>query len=120
MSKLGMRCLRLVVMVGGLCLVPAIWAAHVNAHALNTSKTKSAKVNETQHTKRRMRHLARSRSATVHRAGGASVTRASVGGSRHRYHERFFMSSFAEGITGGDLTEAQNPVVPHSTLQAFA
>jgi len=119
MSKLGMRCLRLVVMVGGLCLVPAIWAAHVNPHALNTSKSKSAKVNETQHTKRRMRHLARSRSTTVHRTTGASVTRASVGGSRHRYHERFFMSSFAEGITGGDLTEGEDPVVRQAAIDAL-
>ncbi len=119
MSKLGTRCLRLVVMVGGLCLAPAIWAAHVNPHALNTSKSKSSKVNETQHTKRRMRHLARSRSATVHRTGSASVTRASVGGSRHRYHERFFMSSFAEGITGGDVTEGEDPVVRQAAIDAL-
>ena len=119
MSKLGTRCLRLVVMVGGLCLAPATWAAHVNPHAVNTSKAKSAKVNETQHTKRRMRHLARSRSTTVHRTSGARVTRASVGGSRHRYHERFFMSSFAEGITGGDLTEGEDPVVRQAAIDAL-
>src|SRR5229473_863312 len=119
MSKLGMRCLRLVVMVGGLCLAPAIWAAHVNPHALNTSKSKSSKVNETQHTKRRMRHLARSRSTNVHRTSGASVTRASVGASRHRYHERFFMSSFAEGITGGDVTEGEDPVVRQAAIDAL-
>jgi len=100
-------------------LAPAMWAAHVNPHALNTSKSKSAKVNETQHTKRRMRHLARSRSTSVHRTSGASVTRASVSSSRHRYHERFFMSSFAEGITGGDLPEGEDPVVRQAAIDAL-
>ncbi|HWY21274.1 MAG TPA: penicillin-binding transpeptidase domain-containing protein [Candidatus Acidoferrum sp.] len=118
MSKLGMRCLRLVVMVGGMCFAPAMWAAHVNPHALNNSKSKSAKVNETQHTKRRMRHLARSRNTTVH-TSSTRLTRASVSGSRHRYHERFFMSSFAEGITGGDVTEGEDPVVRQAAIDAL-
>ena len=53
-------------------------------------KTKSQKVSETQRTRRRMHHLARSR--------GANVQRVSVGTRRHRYYERFTRSSFAEGI----------------------
>jgi penicillin-binding protein 2 len=136
MSKLGMRTLRLVMVVGGLYLAPALWAAHVNPHALNTSKSKSSKVSETQHTKRRMRHLARGRSTTVHSASTrgtlahatpvrpsavhrGSVTRASLSSSRHRYHERFFMSSFAEGLTSGDLTEGEDPVVRQAAMDAL-
>jgi len=119
MFKLGTRCLRLVVMVGGLCLAPAIWAAHVNPHAPNTSKSKSTKPNESQRTRRRMRHLARSRSTTVHSTNGSRVTRASVSRSRHRYHERFFMSSFADGITGGDVTEGEDPVVRQAAIDAL-
>src|SRR5271168_2498629 len=65
MSKLGARFLRLAVMVAGLGLAPAMWAAHVNPHALNTSKPKSTKLSESQRTRRRMRHLANSRS-TAH------------------------------------------------------
>jgi len=101
-----------------MCFAPAMWAAHVNPHALNNSKSKSAKVNETQHTKRRMRHLARSRNTTVH-TSSTRLTRASVSGSRHRYHERFFMSSFAEGITGGDVTEGEDPVVRQAAIDAL-
>ena len=121
MSK-GTRYLRLLVMVGGLLWTPGIWAAHVDPHALNTSKSKSAKkVSETQHTRRRMRHLARGRASTTHRA---TVMRASVTGvradrHRHRYHERFFMSSFAAGISAGDLTDGEDPVVRQAALDAL-
>jgi penicillin-binding protein 2 len=115
MSKLGRGCLRLVVMVGSLLWTPGLFAAHVNPHTL-TNKSKSAKVSETQHTKRRMRHLARSRSTTAH---SGSVTRASVSSSRHRYHERFFVSSFAEGITGADVTGGEDPVVRQAAIDAL-
>jgi cell division protein FtsI/penicillin-binding protein 2 len=116
MCKLGTRYLRLVVIVGGLLLAPGMWAAHVNPHALNTSKSKSPKLSESQRTRRRMRHLASSRS-TGGRSG--SLTRASVSSSRHRYHERFFMSSFAEGITGGDITEGEDSVVRQAAIDAL-
>ncbi len=66
MSKLGTRCLRLVVMVGALLFAPGMWAAHVNPHTLNPPKSKSAKVSESQRTRRRMRHLASSHSTAVH------------------------------------------------------
>lgn len=116
MSKWGPRTLRLVVIVGGLCLAPAVWAAHVNPHALNAGKSKSTRVSETQRTRRRMRHLARARSASSH---GASLTRASVPSSRRRYHERFYMSSFAEGIAAGDITEGEDPVVRQAAMDAL-
>jgi penicillin-binding protein 2 len=141
MFKLGTRCLRLFVMVGGLLSAPGMWAAHVNPHTLNPPKSKSTKVSESQRTRRRMHHLAASRSTTArsttaHSTGvrgtavhGTAVhstishqttlTRASVSRSRHTYHERFFMSSFAEGITGGDVTDGEDPVVRQAAIDAL-
>ena len=123
MSKLGTRYFRLVVGVAGLLLVPAMWAAHVSTHAL-TSKSKSSKVSETQRTRRRMRHLAHGRS-TVSRKSASATThsailiRTSTSNRRHTYHERFFMSSFAEGLTGGDLTDGEDPVVRQAAIDAL-
>jgi cell division protein FtsI/penicillin-binding protein 2 len=115
-------------MVGGLLFAPGMWAAHVNPHPLNPPKSKSTKVSESQRTKRRMRHLASSHSTAVHSASqtaargtaspSASLTRASARRS-HRYHERFFVSSFAEGITGGDVTEGEDPVVRQAAIDAL-
>jgi penicillin-binding protein 2 len=156
MSKLGTRGLRLVVIVGGLLLAPGVWAAHVNPHTLNPSKSKSTKVSESQHTRRRMRHLAASRSTTArsaaaHSTGGSGITahstavhgtaahssavhstavhgtitrkttltRASASPLQHRYHERFYMSSFAEGLTGGDITDGEDPVVRQAAIDAL-
>ncbi|MGA2377100.1 MAG: penicillin-binding transpeptidase domain-containing protein [Candidatus Sulfotelmatobacter sp.] len=144
MFKWETRCLRLVVVVGGLLLAPAMWAAHVNPHTLNT-KTKSRKVSESQRTRRRMRHLASGRGTAVrrptslgsaslgtssHSAGttshsaststqGASLRRASVSTSHHRYHERFFVSSFAEDIAAGDITAGEDPVVRQAAMDAL-
>src|SRR5580698_1036501 len=145
MFKSGTRCLRLVVIVGGLLIAPAMWAAHVNPHPLNPNKPKSRKVSESQRTRRRMRHLASGRSTAVrrptslssaslgttshsagttsHSAGTstqtASLMRASVGASRRRYHERFFVSSFADSIAAGDVTEGEDPVVRQAALDAL-
>jgi len=132
MSKWGTRFLRLGLIVGGLCLAPAMWAAHIDTHTLNAHK-KSTKVSETQHTKGRMRHLARSRSAAGHTTAGhtmshravasahpTTLTRASVTTARHRYHgERFYMSSFADGLTAGDNTEGEDPVVRQAAIDAL-
>ncbi|HYM78021.1 MAG TPA: penicillin-binding transpeptidase domain-containing protein [Candidatus Dormibacteraeota bacterium] len=85
------------------------WAAHINTHA--PTKSKSQKVSETARTRRRMHHLARSRSATVKPV--------SVSTRRHRYHERFHMSSFAEDITSGDVTTGEDPVVRQAAVDAL-
>jgi penicillin-binding protein 2 len=128
MSKVGTRLLRLVVIAAVLGLVPAVFAAHVNPRSLSPSKSKTTnrKVSESQHTRRRLRHLASShsttaRSTTVGSASAhrASFTRTSVTSSHHRYHERFFMSSFADGITGGDITDGEDPVVRQAAIDAL-
>src|SRR5579871_2543780 len=84
------------------------WAAHINTHT--PTKSKSQKVSESAHTRRRYRHLARSHSATVR---SASLTR------RHHYYERFHMSSFAEDITNGDITTGEDPVVRQAAIDAL-
>lgn len=141
MSNSGTRYPRLVLLVTAFLAVPSLWAAHVNPHALNTSKSKSTKLSESQRTKRRMRHLARARStngrAVSHTVGTSShstlnrvstlgvsttrlsTTRVSASNRRHTYHERFFMSSFAEGISSSDVTEGEDPVVRQAAIDAL-
>jgi len=109
------RYFRLGLMVAALFLAPAMWAAHVSTHPLNSNKPKSAKVSESQHTRRRMRHLAHGRSTGAR----VSPNRASASNTRHRYHERFFMSSFAAGITGGDVTDGEDSVVRQAAVDAL-
>jgi len=85
------------------------WAAHITTHAPNKSKS-ARKISETQHTRRRLHHLARSR---------AAVTPVSVSTRRHRYHERFRMSSFADDIAAGDLTAGEDPIVRQAAIDAL-
>lgn len=110
-KMLGKSLLRLVVTFA-VCLPlgEASWAAHISTHA--PAKSKSQKINETQHTRRRMHHLARSRAATVHRVSTTTHR-------RHHYYERFSMSSFASDITNGDLTGGEDPVVRQAAIDAL-
>jgi penicillin-binding protein 2 len=88
------------------------WAVHVNTstHPQTKAKAPARKISETQRTRRRMHHLARSRSA--------NLTRASVS-TRRRSYERFHMSSFAEGIAAGDITTGEDPVVRQAAIDAL-
>jgi penicillin-binding protein 2 len=90
-------------------LAGASFAAHINTHS--SAKSKSQKINETVHTRRRIHHLARSRSP--------HLTTASVRARRHRYYERFYMSSYAEDIGTGDITGGEDPVVRRAALDAL-
>ena len=85
------------------------WAAHVATHT--TTKSKSQKISETTRTRRRLHHLARSRSATI--------TNVSVSTLRRRYHERFHMSSFAEDLTNGDVITGEDPIVRQAAVDAL-
>ena len=111
MAKQGKRILRLVVaLIGCVSMIDIAWAANVNTHVLHP-KSKSQKVSETARTRRRQHHLARSR--------GATITRASVRTRRHRYYERFTMSSFANEVTEGDITGGEDPVVRQAAIDAL-
>src|ERR1700716_4344715 len=112
MSKQGTRILRLAfALITCLSLAGLSWAAHVNTHALNSGKSKSQKINEGPRTRRRLHRLARSRSARV--------TRTSIHTRRHRYYERFSMSSFASGISEGDITAGEDPIVRQAAIDAL-
>ena len=107
MSK-GTSLFRLILgLVVGLPLTGVSWAAHIT-HTPTKSKTQSQKVSESQHTRRRYHHLARSRSAVV-----TTVS------THRRYHERFHMSSFAEDIGTGDLTTGEDTVVRQAAVDAL-
>jgi penicillin-binding protein 2 len=101
----------LTVLLTCLPLVGVSFAAHINTSTHSTTKSKSQRISESQHTRRRLHHLAHSRSATV--------TTVSVSTRRHRWHERFSMSSFAEDITAGDITTGEDPVVRRAAVDAL-
>jgi cell division protein FtsI/penicillin-binding protein 2 len=108
----GPSLFRLILAVAFLACLPLAspsWAAHITTHA--TSKSKSQKISESQRTRRRLHHLARSRSA--------SATRVSTTTHRRRYYERFHMSSFAEDVTAGDTTAGEDPVVRQAAVDAL-
>ena len=86
------------------------WAAHINTNTSSKSKSQK-KVSENTRTRRRIHRLARSR--------GAKVRKASVKTRRHRYYERFHMSSFADDIADGDITAGEDPVVRQAAIDAL-
>jgi penicillin-binding protein 2 len=105
--------LRLLFLAGVLFALTALGdAANVNARAL-TGKSKAQKVSESQRARRRMSHLARSRSVTT------ASRRTAVHHRRHRYYERFYTSSFAEDITEGDVVTGEDPVVRQAAIDAL-
>ncbi len=98
-------------------------AASVNPPAL-TRHSKTRKVTENQHARRRMRTLARSRAPRSHFAATPAPTPTAArmlakGRHRHRYSERFYTSSFATDITEGDLTGGEDPVVRAAAIEAL-
>ena len=85
------------------------WAAHINTH----TPTKSKKVSETPRTRRRIHHLAKSRTAKVTRVSATTTHR------RRRYYERFHMSSFAEDVSAGDITAGEDATVRQAAIDAL-
>jgi cell division protein FtsI/penicillin-binding protein 2 len=101
--------LRLVLaLVVCLPLVGMSWAAHINTH----TPTKSKKVSETPRTRRRMHHLAKSRTARVTRVSTTTHR-------RRRYYERFHMSSFAEDVAASDVTAGEDAIVRQAAIDAL-
>ena len=103
---------RLILAVAFLACLPLAslsWAAHITTRT--TSKSKSQKISESQRTRRRLHHLARSSSV--------GVTRVSTNTHRRRHYERFHMSSFVEDVTAGDVTAGEDPVVRQAAVDAL-
>ena len=86
-------------------------AATVSTRSLTSRKSKSQKISETQHARRRMRRLAHSRAVTA-------TTHSSLH-RRHRYYERFYTSSFAQDITERDVTAGEDPTVRDAAIDAL-
>ena len=108
MPKKGLVALLSVVLIIAGALTEVGSAATVNTKPLTTTKSKSQKVSETPHARRRMHHLARTHATT-------STTRV----HRRRYYERFSASSFAEGTTEGDITAGEDPIVRQAAIDAL-
>jgi penicillin-binding protein 2 len=112
MSKRGRSIIRIaLIVVFALLLQQSGIAASVNTRPLTSRKSKSQKISEGQHARRRMSRLARSRAPRLH-----VVHRR---GRRHRYYERFYMSSFAQDISEGDLASGEDPVVRQAAVDAL-
>ena len=107
-KRLSLFRLILVAFLACLPLASLSWGAHITTHS--PSKSKSQKISETQRTRRRLHHLARSHSVVV--------TAASIH-HRRRYRERFRMSSFAEDVAAGDMTGGEDPVVRQAAVEAL-
>ncbi len=95
-----------------LVVCPAGIAATVSTHSLTSHKSKSQKISESQHARRRMRHLAHARAAV------APTTSASLH-RRHRYYERFYTSSFAQDVTEGDVMAGEDAIVRDAAIDAL-
>jgi cell division protein FtsI/penicillin-binding protein 2 len=109
MFEQGKQLIRLIgTVVACLSLVGMSFAAHVNTTP-NSSKSKSQKISESQRTRKRLHHLAHSRSASV----------TSGGMHRRRYRERFRVSSFANDVTEGDITAGEDPSVRQAAIDAL-
>ena len=126
MSKQGNAIHVVGAVLAALALAPLSFAAHVNPRTLNPKPKTTQKVNESQHTRRRMRHLAHSRStssrvAAVHAANlsKTTVAKSPAAPRHHVYRERFYMNSFADGLTLGDITEGEDPVVRQAAIDAL-
>jgi penicillin-binding protein 2 len=118
----------LVACIISLPLAGVSWAAHINTSThTQAKKSPSSKISESQHTRRRLHHLAHARttvgatSARATSAGAASIRATSVSATtrRRRSYERFYMSSFAEDITTGDITTGEDPVVRQAAIDAL-
>ena len=101
---------RLALIVGlALLLEASSIAASVNTRSLTTRKAPT--VSESQHAKKRMRTLAKGR-ARAPRTRAARIR-------RRRNFERFYTSSFADGIADGDVTAGEDPVVRQAAIEAL-
>jgi penicillin-binding protein 2 len=122
MSK-GTSLFRLIFAFPAACLLAlplagVSWAAHINTSAHPPAKkSPSSKISESQHTRRRLHHLAHARSTApvtpVHATTAFGTAR------RRHYYERFHMSSFAEDITAGDIATGEDPIVRQAAIDAL-
>jgi penicillin-binding protein 2 len=92
-------------------------AATISTRPVTTPKSKTQKVSETPHAKKRIHHLAKSRAPQ----SKTRLVRTSTTTRRRRhYYERFTASSFTSAdITDGDITTGEDPVVRQAAIDAL-
>jgi beta-lactamase class D len=90
-------------------------AATVAPRSLTPRKSKQHSVSETQHARKRLKKLARSRGVVRKKARRVAGKRV----HRRRYYERFYTSSYAEDISNGDNIAGEDPVVREAAIDAL-
>jgi hypothetical protein len=86
--------------------------ATVSARSLTGTKSRSRKVSEAPHARKRLTRLSRSRAHTVRVA--ATVRR-----HRRHYYEHFTASSFMDDSFESDVTAGEDPVVRQAAIDAL-
>lgn len=118
-SSLALACALLLGAVSPLLVTGTAEAASVSTRRLIVRK-KAPTVTETPRARKHLRRLARSRAVrpgTV-RLASARISRTHIH-RRHRYYERFTMSSYMDDITGGDVTAGEDPIVRQAAIDAL-
>ena len=93
----------------------SVFSGYLSAATLNTAppaRTKSRRVNESAHARKRLRTLAHSRASRAHIVATSHRRR------RH-YYERFTASSFTDDVTEGDVIGGEDPVVRQAAVDAL-
>ena len=97
------------VLVMCVMLPVATQAAHVNTRAL--TGTRSHSISENSHARRRISRLRQGRRS---RTASARLTH-----RRHRWHERFYTSSYATDTLNGDITNGEDATVRSAAIDAL-
>jgi len=101
-------------LVSILALLPCLGASAATIATTHKTHTKSHKITETSTTQKKMARTQHStRTAATRNASSYKVSKA------HRYHERFYSSSFAENQVEGDITAGEDPVVRAAAVEAL-
>ena len=92
-----------------LVLIVSVWmASPTRAATRSTRKSSSSGVSESPHAQRRIAHLRHTR-----------ATRSSYARRHRRSYERFYMSSYADDLTEGDVIAGEDLVVRAAAIEAL-
>ena len=103
-----------VLLVVVLAFAVSALAATVSSRSRLSNKSKSS-ITESPRTQKKLSSLRHTRRVAKNRASRTRKKRR----ARRRYYERFHTSSYADGITEGDVTAGEDPVVRAAALEAL-
>jgi membrane peptidoglycan carboxypeptidase len=107
--------LRALALVVSLISPVALWAAHVDTRPAATRPR--TKITESAKARRRISKLRQSRRRTASKR--SSTNHVASRHRRHRYHERFYTSSYATDTLNGDITEGEDATVRAAAIDAL-